>query len=281
MSRSPACRYTCRYEVLPFRSSLEQAAEIATPLRLTLTASAKHGIDRSVDYAEKLRALGHHVTLHLAARMVRDREHLDAILARTDAAGIDDLFVVGGDVPEPIGAYSAAGELLDVLAHHPLRPAAIGIAVYPEGHPLIGDRELAAALDHKSRLATYMVSQMCFDPGVLVAWLTQLRANGVSLPLYAGTTGQVDRRRLLEISVRIGVGPSLRFLRKQRGVTRLLRGSSDAAERFHDAIGDRLDDPALGIAGFHLFTFNELIATWRRQHERCERDNRSAAGGAT
>jgi methylenetetrahydrofolate reductase (NADPH) len=262
------CR-ECRYEVLPFRSSVEQAGEIATPLRLTLTASAKHGIDRSVDYAERLRALGHDVTLHLAARMVRDREHLEAILARTNAAGIDDLFVVGGDVSEPVGAYSSAGELLDVLADHPLRPAAIGIGAYPEGHPLIDERTLAAALEHKVPLATYVVTQMCFDPELLLAWIAKLRADGISLPLYAGATGQVDRRRLLEISVKIGVGPSLRYLRKQRGVTRLLRGSSDAAARFHDAIAAHLDDPELNIAGFHLFTFNELVATWRLQQERC------------
>jgi methylenetetrahydrofolate reductase (NADPH) len=263
--------------VLPFRSSLEQAAAIATPLRLTLTASAKHGIDRSVDYAERLRALGHGVTLHLAARMVRDREHLDAILARTSAAGIDDLFVVGGDVPEPVGIYGSAGELLDVLAAHPLRPGAIGVAAYPEGHPLIGDAELEAALAHKAQLATYLVTQICFDPDVLLAWLGELRARGIALPLYAGATGQVDRRRLLEISVRVGVGPSLRFLRKQRGVGRLLRGPGDAAERFQDAIGARLDEPDLGIAGFHLFTFNELTATWRRKQERCA-DDRAAAG---
>jgi methylenetetrahydrofolate reductase (NADPH) len=274
MSRSCACRY----EVLPFRSSLEQAAEISTPLRLTLTASAKHGIDRSVDYAERLRALGHRVTLHLAARMVRDREHLDAILTRTSAAGIDDLFVIGGDVPEPIGAYGSAGELLDVLAGHPLRPAAIGIAAYPEGHPLIDDRELEAALDRKARVATYLVSQICFDPDVLLAWLGGLRAKGIALPLYAGATGQVDRRRLLEISVRVGVGPSLRFLRKQRGAARLLRGGGDAAERFQDALEPRLDDPALGIAGFHLFTFNELTATWQRQQERCAGGSAAGAG---
>jgi methylenetetrahydrofolate reductase (NADPH) len=277
---SLACE--CRYEILPFRRSEEQAAEVATPLRLTLTASAKHGIDRSVDYAERLRALGHRVTLHLAARMVRDRGHLDAILARTNAAGIDDLFVVGGDVPEPIGPYTSAGELLDVLAGHPLRPPAVGIAAYPEGHPLIGDRQLDAALEHKAPLASYMVTQICFDPDVLFAWLAQRRANGVALPLYAGATGQVDRRRLLEVSVRVGVGPSLRFLRKQRGVSRLLRGSGDASDRFQDAVEARLGDPELGIAGFHLFTFNELVATWRRQQERCAGDGRPAAeAGAT
>jgi methylenetetrahydrofolate reductase (NADPH) len=266
----------CRYEVLPFRSSVEQAAEVAAPLRLTVTASPKHGLDRSVDYGERLRALGHRVTLHLSARMVESRQHLETILERAAAAGIDDLFVVGGDAPEARGPYGAAGEVLDVLAEHPLRPAAVGIAAYPEGHPLIDDRRLDAALERKAPRATYMVSQMCFDPDALLGWLSQVRARGIALPLYAGATGQVDRRRLLEISVRIGVGPSLRFLRKQRGVARLLRGSGDAAERFRDAVDAAREDASLDIAGFHLFTFNELTATWRRQQERCARDSRTA-----
>jgi methylenetetrahydrofolate reductase (NADPH) len=272
---SPLCEH--RYEVLPFPRSEEQAAEIAAPVRLTLTASAKHGIDRSVAYADRLRALGHRVTLHLAARMVRDREHLDAILARTDAAGIDDLFVVGGDVTRPAGSYGSAGELLEVLAGHPLKPAAIGVAAYPEGHPLIGDRELEAALADKTKLATYMVTQICYDADVVLAWLSRVRTRGVTLPLYAGVTGQVDRRRLLEISMRVGVGPSLRFLRKQRSVGRLLRGAGDTTQRFYDTIDARRDDPELGIAGFHFFTFNELTATWRWQQARCARDDRRAA----
>ena len=259
----------CRYEVLPFRSSAEQAAEIATPLRLTVTASAKQGIDKSVDHALKLRELGHHVTLHLAARMVESRQHLQTILARAVEGGIDDLFVIGGDLHEPRGPYSSAAELLEEMSDHPLRPAGIGVAAYPEGHPLIDDRQLEAALEHKAQLASYMVTQICFDPSLLLAWLTRLRANGIDLPLHAGATGQVDQRRLLEISVRIGVGPSLRFLRKQRGISQLLRGSRDATQRFCEAIDTARADPDLGIVGFHFFTFNELVATWRWQQERC------------
>lgn len=267
----------CRYEVLPFRSSEEQASEIATPLRLTVTASPKQGLDRSVDHAVRLRALGHRVTLHLAARMVESRRHLEAILARTAEAGIDDLFVIGGDLPEPLGPYGSAAELLEHLTDHPLRPAAVGFAAYPEGHPSIDDRQLETALGYKARLATYMVTQICFDADVLLAWLTQLRANGIATPLYAGAAGQVDRRRLLEVSVRVGVGPSLRFLRRQRSVGRLLRGPGDAAQRFYDAIDAERADPRLGIVGFHLFTFNALVATWRWQQERCAGHDRPAA----
>src|SRR4051812_7988541 len=154
-----------------------------------MTTSPKHGIDRSLEFAAPLRRLGHPVTLHVAARMVRDRAHLERILDRSAELGIDDFFVIGGDAPEPLGPYASAGELLEVLATHPLRPPSIGIAGYPEGHPLIAPDVLDAALDEKARAADYIVTQLCFDPEPLVEWLEHVRARGVKLPPYVGGAG--------------------------------------------------------------------------------------------
>jgi methylenetetrahydrofolate reductase (NADPH) len=89
--------------------------------------------------------------------------------------------------------------------------------------------------------------------------------------------GKVSRTKLLELSARIGVGPSLAFLRKQRGLRALLsRGS--AADRLQDALAPALADPEFGIAGFHIFTFNQLLETWRWQHARDERRPDRARG---
>ena len=116
-----------RYEVLPFAKSEQEAAQIQDTLRLTVTTSPKHGIDRSLEVGIRLRSLGQVVTLHVAARMVRSKSHLNEIVARACDAGIDDFFVIGGDARTPLGPYASAGELLDVLAPHPLRPRLIGI----------------------------------------------------------------------------------------------------------------------------------------------------------
>jgi methylenetetrahydrofolate reductase (NADPH) len=79
----------------------------------------------------------------------------------------------------------------------------------------------------------------------------------------------VERRRLLEIATRIGVGPSLRFVRKQRGLTRLFRSPVHSATRFLEEAAPYVGDPRLGIAGFHFFTFNDLLGTldWQREHQ--------------
>ena len=257
-----------RFEILPFGRGVEQASQVGAPLHLTVTTSPKHGVDRSVEVAVELRRLGHSVTPHIAARMVRDESHLTEILERTTAAGIDDLFVIGGDAETPLGPYTGAGELLDVLAAHPLRPPLIGIGGYPEGHPLIARAALDGALDEKARVASYVVTQLCFDMGTVLRWLEGVRGRGIELPVLVGAVGPVERRRLLEIATRIGVGPSLRFVRKQRGLSRLFRSPTHSATRFYEEAAPYAGDPELGIAGFHFFTFNDLIGTieWQREH---------------
>jgi methylenetetrahydrofolate reductase (NADPH) len=258
-----------RFEVLPFASSLEEAAELPEKVRLTVTCSPKHGPDRSLEVAGRLTELGHGVTVHVAARMVRDHAHLDAILGTMAEIGADDLFLIGGDADPPQGEYASAVELIESVAEHRHRPRAIGIAGYPEGHPAIAEADLARALAHKSRFADYVATQMCFDDAVLLNWVRRQRENGLALPVLIGTPGKVSRTKLMELSVRIGVGPSLAFLRKQRGLRALLsRGST--ADHLYDRLAPALDDPELGLAGFHIFTFNQLLESWRWQHAREE-----------
>ena len=252
-----------RFEVLPLGRAEEQAAELPRPVRLTVTCSPRHGPHQSVAVARRLRALGHPVTVHVAARMVRDRAHLDDLLVAMGQSGIDDVFLIGGDATPPHGEYSSAADLLPLVSEHPRRPRAIGIAGYPEGHPVIDAGTLADALDRKSELATYIVTQLCFDPEPVFAWIRDTRERGIGLPVLVGVPGVVDRRRLLEVSMRIGVGPSLAFLRKQRGLRRLLSRSRVTPARVHDALAPQLDDPTLNIGGFHFYTFDQLVKTWQ------------------
>jgi methylenetetrahydrofolate reductase (NADPH) len=264
-------QYLSRFEVLPLGRSEEEAAELGEPVRLTVTCSPRHGPDQSVEVAQRLGALGHAVTVHVAARMVRDRDHLDSLLAGMQEADVQDVLLIGGDASPPHGEYSSAAELLPVIAEHPRRPAEIGIAGYPEGHPLIDPDMLAEVLERKSRLATYITTQLCFDPETLLDWVTRTREQGVSLPLLVGTPGVVDRRRLLEVSMRIGVGPSLSFVRKQRGLRRLLGSATKTADRLYDALAPCLGDRELNIAGLHFYTFNQLVDTWAWEREKRDR----------
>jgi methylenetetrahydrofolate reductase (NADPH) len=249
-----------RFEVLPLDRTVEEAERLTQPLQLTVTCSPKHGPDETLEVAGRLRALGHSVTPHIAARMVRDEAHLDALLEGIADADLDGMFLIGGDA-DTQGPYASAGELLRVIADDPRRPGSIGIAGYPEGHPLISDEALDAAVQEKSHLADYVTTQMCFDPGAVRSWIVRQREMGLSLPVMVGIPGKVTRRRLVEMSARIGVGQSISFVRKQRGIRQLLSRSS-TVDRLYDALAPALTLPDLGIAGFHFFTFNQLVDTW-------------------
>jgi hypothetical protein len=172
-----------RFEILPFGRGVDEAAELPEHVRLTVTASPTHVLDQTVETGTRLRALGHSVTLHLAARMIRDRAHLDSILATMAHAGIDDAFVIGGDATPPVGLYSSAADLLPLIHEHPQRPRTIGIAGYPEGHPLIDSTTLTEALEQKSQRADYIATQLCFDPKVLLEWVRGTRREGIGLPV--------------------------------------------------------------------------------------------------
>jgi vanillate/3-O-methylgallate O-demethylase len=250
---------TDQYEVMPFGSVVEQAAALPERVRLTVTCSPRHGPDESIEVAKQLHALGHGATVHLAARMVRSSDHLDELLGKAAEAGIDDLFVVAGDATPPEGPYASAVELLPLIAEHPNRPRTIGITGYPEGHPLIDDAELDAALASKTPYADYVTTQLCFDPDAILRWLDR-----TELPVIVGLPGIVDRKKLMEISMRVGVGPSLRYLRKQGGIRKMLRLSGSSADSLYDALKSHLDE----IAGFHFYTFNRLLDTWEWQRDK-------------
>jgi methylenetetrahydrofolate reductase (NADPH) len=153
----------------------------------------------------------------------------------------------------------------------------IGIAGYPEGHPRISEEDLDQALRVKSRLADYVVTQMCFDPEALHNWIARRREQGMELPVVIGMPGKVARRKLLKLSARIGVGPSIDFLRKQKGLRSLLSRRA-TADRLYDGIAPLLDDPALAIAGFQYFTFNELVRTWEWHQKKAFSDPEGSNG---
>mgnify|MGYP002622319929 FL=1 len=270
-----------RFEMMPFPKGIQQAEELTEPVRLTVTASPKHGEDHTVETALRLRERGHAVTIHLAARMVRDRAHLDDILAKAAAAGIDDIFVVGGDAPEPHGEYQGALDILPLIAEHRDRPPRLGIGAYPEGHPLIADDVLRDVLERKAPMADYLATQMCFDAKVVLSWLEEIRGRGIDLPAYVGIPGPVERRKLLDISLKVGVGASVRFLRKQHGIKNLFKSPEHEANQLYDAIGPVVGDPRWNVAGFHIFTFNQLTDSVAWQKERQAAVDAAAAPAAS
>jgi methylenetetrahydrofolate reductase (NADPH) len=257
-----------RYEVMP-AAATEQSVLTWVPRELvvTVTASPVKGLEPTIGLTERLSAHGYRVVPHLSARLVRDRAHLAEIAARLSAAGVTDVFVPAGDADPPAGQYDSALALLADLAELGTPFGQIGITGYPESHPRIADDVTIQAMWDKRRHASYIVSNICFDPGTLARWITRIRARGVTLPLLVGLAGPVERARLLAMAARAGVGESARFMAGHASwLVRLGLPGGYSPGRFLAGAGPALSDPASGVTGLHLFTFNQVRQTeqWRR-----------------
>ncbi|MGA9574856.1 MAG: methylenetetrahydrofolate reductase, partial [Lysobacterales bacterium] len=253
-------------EVMPSGTILDRLVHIPRHCFVAVTCSPKNGLEPTLDLVEKLKALPEERQLrvipHIAARTIRDKCHLREILARLEAAGVESIFVPGGDAPVPVGAYDNALQVLHDMAEIGHHFEDVGIAAYPEGHPKVSDESLLWFLKEKQQYATYAVTQMCFDPQILVSWLRGIRKAGVSLPVWIGLPGVADMSKLLALSIRIGVGQSLRLLDKHKGLLRrVFNNNPFAADALLEGLGPQLDDPDLIVPGFHLFSFNNVERT--------------------
>jgi methylenetetrahydrofolate reductase (NADPH) len=272
-----------RYEVFPAKGT-EQAVVDWVPagMTVTVTASPVKGLDATIEFTERLVARGYRVVPHLAARSVAGDAHLAEIVARLKAAGCDDVFVPGGDAPHPAGPFDSALPLLERLAEmgHPF--SRIGITGYPESHPKIGDDVTIQAMWDKRRYASYIVSNVCFDAARLIRWIQRIRARGVTLPLYVGLAGPAERSRLLRMAAVAGASESARFITRHPGwILRFWMPGGYSPDRLLDRVAAVLTAPDAGVAGLHLFTFNQLqqAEQWRRSAlERTGIDNPLLAG---
>jgi methylenetetrahydrofolate reductase (NADPH) len=254
------------FELIPLKNAHEQAAALPRGATVTVTASPSKPIEATVDLATELEASGLRATPHLAARMIRDRAHLAALLARLEGAGVDRAFVVGGDGHEP-GAFVDGLSLLRAMADMGRLPAEVGIPCYPQGHPFIADHVLVRALHDKAPFAQYMTTQLCFEPTSIRTFIEARRAEGIALPVQLGVPGVAEIAKLLTISARIGISDASRFvLKNMRFVGQLLRGGGiyrpTALVR---QLAPLIADPDARVIGLHLYTYNNVAATeaWR------------------
>lgn len=255
-------------EVFP-TSTIEERLNVLSPSAyVAVTCSPSKGIDVTLDMTERLVARGFRVVPHLAAKMVRDKKHLAEIMARLKDLEVKSIFVPGGDAKLPSGDYKTAFELLRDIAEYDHDFLYIGVAAHPEGHPNVEDDVLLQELQKKQPLANYLVTQMCFDAKALGAWLYAIRDRGIDLPAWIGIPGVADLKSLLLTSMRIGVGDSLRFLRKQtRLATLLFRSKAYTPEQLLLELAPQLADPACKVAGHHIYCFNQVERSenWRKQ----------------
>ena len=255
-------------EIIPVPGIEDKLDSLPSDMYLAVTCSPTKGVDETLELSEKLIERGFKVTPHIASKCVSGEKHLEAIIKKLDELGIESIFVPGGDRPEPMGDFNNALDLLKALKKLGHNLNKIGMAAHPEGHPDVSDEILMEALEEKKDLADFIVTQMCFDAEILNDWMNQIQKKGIELPVWVGLPGVIERGRLLKTSLRIGVGDSLRFLRKKSQVaTELMKSSIYNPDDLVRDITEQIDINDSRLAGYHIYCFNQIETTekWRTE----------------
>ena len=272
MSALKQCMESLYYEVIPMKGYEAGLDHLNAGDKVGITCSPKQGIQYTLDTVAHIQPRGFQVTPHLAARQIKNRQHLADMVSFLTDQGVTSIFVPGGDVDVPLGDYDSSAAVLADLAEmdHPFTK--IGVASYPEGHPAIPDDVLFDALKAKQGIATHMVTQMCFDMQALLKWLKAMRDAGITTPVWIGLPGVMDRMKLFKTSLRIGVGQSAKYARKQKGLAgMLLRSSTYKPDSLLKELKPAMDDERMAIEGLYIFTFNQIDNTVQWSQEQLKR----------
>lgn len=238
-----------------------------------VTALPGSDFQETLATCRRLRAEGMEPVPHLTARSIANeaalRERLDRI---TSEAGVQRVLLLGGADREPAGEFEDSATLLETGWFDRFGIRSIGIAGHPEGSPDIerlllreyGFRKIRYA--QASGIELYLVTQFVFEAAPLVAWVRRIRDDGNTLPVVVGLPGPATLKSLIGHATNCGVGASMKFLTKQaRNVTKLLSLQAPDA-LVADIAAQVRQEPALGIAGIHLFTLGAFAptASWAR-----------------
>ncbi len=259
------------FELIPLKSVDAGIEALPANSKVSVTASPVKGLDATIDLTDRLRDLGHHPIPHISARLVEGKDQVGRLASWLKTEGHDTIFVVAGDAEEPTGPYEGAHPFLRDLFEVDSGVRTVGITAYPDGHALISNEVLHEQLHMKQALLAeagvdgWASTQMCFDTDLIASWLRVEREAGFTMPIHLGIPGVVDRTKLMTMGVRLGVGASLRYLKKNRtAVTKLMSpGAYDPDDILKPMAADL---EGLGIEGLHVFTFNQVDATeqWRQ-----------------
>ena len=259
--------------------SLEVTAKDANALRevredippktaISVTFLPGEEMEARVSAAKLVRSLGFEPVPHISARRLRSSEELKEFLLRLrEAAAINRVFAIAGDLSAPLGPFEDAlaiiqsAELLESGVKH------VSISGYPEGHPQISDAKLWDALRTKYRVLkergakVEIMTQFSFDAAPVLRWLARLREElGVTSTVRVGLPGPASVKTLLRFASICGVSATASVMAKYGvSITQLL--GTARPQRLLSAYMDQLRPGVHGSVRFHFYPFGGIKNT--------------------
>ena len=243
---------------------------------VTITFLPGDNYRHNAETASGLRRAGFNPVPHIAAREMVSREALDDFLARLKGeAAVTRILLIAGDVAAAKGPFRSS---FDVAAGGSIEAhgfARVSVAGHPEGHPFLAAAPVLKAFEawrnwgQRTRISVDVMTQFCFEAVPILAFIGELEAHGIELPVIVGLAGPASPATLTKFALRCGIGNSMRALRGQIGrFGRLLTdtGPDDVMRGLRSAP----EAATAPIAGFHLFPFGGLrkAAEWSHEYQR-------------
>src|ERR1700730_4288788 len=223
--------------------------------------------DQVIHAALAVRRAGFLATPHIAVRRVPNSQMLRAGLAQLRAGGVEDILLIAGRAPRPIGDFSGT---LDVLESGILEESGItriGIAGHPEGHSAVASSFLWEALETKQAFAAragmsmYIVTQFGLNGSAFRLWARELVRRRIHLPVRVGIAGPAPIAKLVHFAIQCGIGASMRALMRHLSVA---AQSSDLATTPDQHLLALLASPrSAQITAPHFFAFGGALETAR------------------
>lgn len=198
-------------------------------------------------------------------------DELAEVLEGLASAGIENVLALRGDPPRdqpdfraPPGGFQYANELVAFIRAH--WPLCIGGACYPETHPEAEspDADLANLERKVEAGASFLITQLFFEPEHYFRFVARARAAGIDVPIVPGIMPVIsvaNARRMAKLcgaEIPAALEAELEAAGDDETAT-LDLGVAWATEQCRTLL-------AGGAPGLHFYTLNRSLAT-RRVHE--------------
>ncbi|HEV3116601.1 MAG TPA: methylenetetrahydrofolate reductase [NAD(P)H] [Gemmataceae bacterium] len=200
------------------------------------------------------------------------RDELAAILDRYAASGIENILALSGDPPRNPTQYDRSGDafqyaegLVRFIKAHASPPDprgfGIGVAGFPEGHPVTPNRlkEMRYLKQKVDAGADYVCTQLFFDNHDFYDFRERCDDEGIKVPIVAGImpiTSKAGMERMAELAL------GARFPAKLlRAVRRCSDDKAVARVGVQWATEQCLDLLHNHVRGIHFYTLNKSDAT--------------------
>ena len=234
--------------------------------------SEKEDIKTMVATAKRINEEGFSVMPHIPARIIKNKAMLaEWISMYKNEANVDQALLLAGGSSDVLGEFDSSMQLIETGLFDQADFKRLHVAGHPEGSKDIdpdgGSKNVSSALSWKQEFSKRTDAQMaiatqfCFDADAVSQWATNIKNNGIDIPIHIGIAGPAKLQTLLRFSIECGIGPSMKILTKRaKDLTKLLLPYKPT-EILKGLAEHKKQDPELNIEQVHFFPIGGIKQT--------------------